>query len=488
MTDASFILAGTLLTAASELVLRDQMIRIRGDLVESVEPLPPEPPETSTGALVIDARDKVVIPGLINAHCHHTEVLQRSLRDRVPFELWLPERRGIEDALDLGYDDLLAANHIALLENLKHGAATVLHHLSRRGAVDLQEIRACIEAADRIGIRTFIAPSVADVGWRRVVPAQEASAAALQELDRLGQALDLVADGPATVKGVVAPSSPHTCTDDFLSRCLAMAEERSLPMHAHFLETRLEAMQRTRTGETTVERTVRLDLLRPETSLAHAVHLTDTELDLLRDKGPAVVHNPCSNAKLGSGLARIREMLDRGITVALGSDGGDTSDGYSMFDQMKMAAVMRRPSEPDFNAWITATESLAMATTGGAKALGLRTGRIAPGHMADICILKPGTRMWPAADLVQSLVYSENGRSVDTVLVSGKVVLQDGVSPHVDEGALDRQSVALAERVAQTSEQWTDRKSSPDIAERLRAAEEEYREAASTFAKSGRQV
>ncbi len=486
MTDAKFILAGTLLTAASEPMLKDRLIRIRGDLVERVEPLPAAPPETSTGRLVIDARDKVVIPGLINAYCHHTEALQRSLRDRVPFELWLPERRGIEDALGLGYNDLLVANHIALLENLKHGTTTVLHHLSRRGALDLQEIRACIDAAARIGIRTYIAPSVADVGWRRVVPAQEASAAALQEIDRLGQALDLVAAGPATVKGVVAPSSPHTCTDDFLSRCLAMAEDRGLLMHTHFLETRLEAMQRTDTGEPTVERAARLGLLRPETSLAHAVHLTNRELDVLKEKQPAVVHNPCSNAKLGSGLARIREMLDRGITVALGSDGGDTSDGYSLFDQMKMAAVMRRCSETDFNSWITAVESLAMATTGGAEALGLQAGRIAPGHLADICILKPGTRMWPTADLLQSLVYSENGGSVDTVLVGGEVVLESGESPRVDEAALGRQAAKLAGRVTGARQEWTDRKLTPEIAERLRGAEEEYREAASTDSRNRR--
>ena len=476
MNADKIILAGNLLSAASEPVLKDRLIRIRGELIEGVEPLPATPLETSGDALVIDARDKVVMPGLVNAHCHHTEVLQRSLRDRVPFELWLPERRGIEDILDPGYDDLLAANHIALLENLKHGTTTVLHHLSRRGAIDLQEIRACIDAATRIGIRTFIAPSIADVGWRRVVPAEEASAAARDELRRLGEALDLVADGPATVKGTVAPSSPHTCTDDFLSRCLTMAEERDLLMHTHFLETRLEAMQRTTTGETTVERAVRLGLLKPETSLAHAVHLSDRELDILKENQPAVVHNPCSNAKLGSGLARIREMLDRGITVALGSDGGDTSDGYSMFDQMKMAAVMRRCSVPDYTSWITAAESLAMATTGGAKALGLKAGRIAPGHLADICILKPGTRMWPAAHLVQSLVYSENGASVDTVLVAGDVVLVDGNSPRIDEAALGRQATELAERVARAREEWAGRKGTPDIAKRLRSTEKEYRE------------
>ena len=483
MNADKIILAGNLLSAASEPVLKDRLIRIRGELIEGVEPLPATPLETSGDALVIDARDKVVMPGLVNAHCHHTEVLQRSLRDRVPFELWLPERRGIEDILDPGYDDLLAANHIALLENLKHGTTTVLHHLSRRGAIDLQEIRACIDAAARIGIRTFIAPSVADVGWRRVVPAQEASAAAREELRRLGEALDLVADGPATVKGTVAPSSPHTCTDDFLSRCLAMAEERDLLMHTHFLETRVEAMQRTAAGETTVERASRLGLLRPETSLAHAVHLSDRELDVLAEKQPAVVHNPCSNAKLGSGIARIREMLDRGITVALGSDGGDTSDGYSMFDQMKMAAVMRRCSVADFNTWITAAESLAMATTGGAKALGLKAGSIAPGHLADICILKPGTRMWPAMDLVQSLVYSENGSSVDTVLVGGEVVLAGGESPRIDEAALARQAGPLAAKVVEARGKWAERKRSPELLEKERAAQEEYREAAAMFTK-----
>ena len=483
MNADKIILAGNLLSAASEPVLKDRLIRIRGELIEGVEPLPATPLETSGDALVIDARDKVVMPGLVNAHCHHTEVLQRSLRDRVPFELWLPERRGIEDILDPGYDDLLAANHIALLENLKHGTTTVLHHLSRRGAIDLQEIRACIDAAARIGIRTFIAPSIADVGWRRVVPAEEASAAARDELRRLGEALDLVADGPATVKGTVAPSSPHTCTDDFLSRCLAMAEERDLLMHTHFLETRVEAMQRTAAGETTVERALRLGLLRPETSLAHAVHLSDRELDVLAEKQPAVVHNPCSNAKLGSGIARIREMLDRGITVALGSDGGDTSDGYSMFDQMKMAAVMRRCSVADFNTWITAAESLAMATTGGAKALGLKAGSIAPGHLADICILKPGTRMWPATDLVQSLVYSENGSSVDTVLVAGEVLLEGARSLRIDESELARQAENLAERVAEARQEWVDRKRAPEVMERTRAAEREYREAASMATK-----
>ena len=218
-------------------------------------------------------------------------------------------------------------------------------------------------------------------------------------------------------------------------------------------------------------------------SLAHAVHLTDEELDLLGETQPAVVHNPSSNAKLGSGLARVREMLDRGITVALGSDGGDSSDGYSLFDQMKMAAVMRRCSVTEFESWITAREAFAMATTGGAEVLGIQAGRIAPGYLADICILKPGTRMWPAAELVQSLVYSENGRSVDTVLVAGEVVLEGGQSPRIDEAELARQAGQLASKVDSARRKWTERKRDPEVMERERAAEKSYREAASKAAR-----
>ena len=484
MNDQKIILAGTLLNPGSETVERNRLIRIRGDLIEGVEPIPGafSPDDQSDGTAVIDAREKVVIPGFINAHCHHTEVLQRSLRDRLPFELWHFERRGVEDILDPGYEDLLAANHIALLESLKHGTTSVLHHLSRRRGIDLQEIRACIDAAQRIGIRTAVAPSATDGGWR-AVPAREASGAGSEEIAGLKRALDLIDQGPAHVTGVVAPTSLHTCSDSFLTECLAIAEDRGLAVHTHFMETRSEAKQRSVDGETPVRRAARLGLLKPTVSLAHAVHLTDEELDLLGEKEVAVVHNPSSNAKLGSGFARVREMLDRDITVALGSDGGDSSDGYSMFDQMKMAAVMRRCSVTEFTSWITAKEAFSMATTGGAEVLGIRAGRIAPGYLADICILKPGTRMWPATELVQSLVYSENGRSVDTVLVGGEVLLEGGRSPRIDESELARRAEQLAAKVEEAREKWADRKHAPEVLERARAAERGYREAASTVTK-----
>lgn len=174
MSTEKIILAGTLLCSASEPVLRNRLVRISGDRIDAVEPLPDTFP--AEGRDVVDARDKVVIPGFVNAHTHHTEILQRSLRDALPFELWHFERRGTEDILDPDYDDLLAANHIALLESLKHGTTSVLHHLSRRRAIDLTEVRACVDAAQRLGVRTAVAPSATDGGWR-AVPARRTAGA-----------------------------------------------------------------------------------------------------------------------------------------------------------------------------------------------------------------------------------------------------------------------------------------------------------------------
>ena len=241
----------------------------------------------------------------------------------------------------------------------------------------------------------------------------------------------------------------------------------------------MEAMQLSVRGENPVQRASRIGLLKSEVSLAHAVHLSGDDLDILGERKPVVVHNPSSNAKLGSGFARIREMLDRGMPIALGSDGGDTSDGYSMFDQMKMAAVMRRCNVPDFHSWISAKEVFSMATVGGAKALGIQAGKISPGYLADICILKPTIRMWPSCDLVQALVYAENGGSVDTVLVGGEVVLREGKSVRINEAELEKQAWQLNQKVNEVKEKWLHQMRSPALIERYRLIEKEYQEAAS---------
>lgn len=476
MQPERFILAGTLVAAPGK-ILKNQLVTLAGEKIKDVGPIPEsfagEPFGERTD--IIDARDKIVMPGLINAHCHHTEGLQRSLRDGLPFQFWRLERRGVEDALRPGYEELLAANLICLLESLKHGTTTVLHLLSRRELIDIVEIKACIDAAKLLGNRMVIAPSVSDVGWTPVMPVEEDPPAAQLEMDILTKALDLIEEkAPPTVSGMIGPTSVHTCSDGLIKRCLALAKERGMGIHTHFLESRFESMQRSENGETPVERACRLGLFEVPASLAHAIHLSDNELDELALRKARIVHNPCSNLKLGSGFAKVREMLSRGMVVGLGSDGGDTSDGYSLFDQMKVAAIMRRCNVPDFSAWISSTEAFAMATLGGATIVDINAGKIERDSLADICILKPGIRMWPHTDVVKALVYSENGSSVDTVLVGGEIVLENNKSTRMNEHEIENRAQQIVEKVRIAKEVWEKEKRSSQYTATYRSLEKEY--------------
>jgi cytosine/adenosine deaminase-related metal-dependent hydrolase len=171
-------------------------------------------------------------------------------------------------------------------------------------------------------------------------------------------------------------------------------------------------------------------------------------MDLLAAAGASVVHNPASNLKLGSGIAPVTELKKRGVNVALGTDGGDTSDNYSIFEQMRLAAFVSRMNTPEPNDWVTAADALRMATINGAKAIPEwrgKIGAIRTGYRADLVILKPHLRLRPLNNVIHQLVYCEGGESVDTVLVDGEIVVSDGRLTRVDEDALIKAVAPVSE-------------------------------------------
>jgi cytosine/adenosine deaminase-related metal-dependent hydrolase len=175
-------------------------------------------------------------------------------------------------------------------------------------------------------------------------------------------------------------------------------------------------------------------------------------MDILARSGASVVHNPASNLKLGSGIAPIAKLTARGVNIALGTDGGDTSDTYCIFEQMKLAAFLSRLVTEDSQEWITALDALKMGTVNGAQAVPAWRGKIGlikPGYRADIVLLKPGLRLRPLRDIVHQLVFCESGQSVDTVLVDGKVVLESGRLVGVDEEALIRRVEPISKKMHQ---------------------------------------
>jgi len=203
-------------------------------------------------------------------------------------------------------------------------------------------------------------------------------------------------------------------------------------------------------GEGLVEHLHKLGFLSPRLSAAHSVWLDKKEIDLMASSGASVVHNPASNLKLGSGIAPVIKLKQTGVNIALGTDGGDTSDTYSIFDQMRLAAFLSRLTEKNSDDWVTAFDALRMGTINGAEAVPPwrgKIGKLKTGYRADLLILKQGLRLHPVTNVIQQLVFCVCGQSVDTVLVDGEIVVQDGRLTRIDEEKVIEEVRPISERM-----------------------------------------
>ncbi len=240
----------------------------------------------------------------------------------------------------------------------------------------------------------------------------------------------------------------------------AWRRNMAVGLHTHLAESKIQAVYaQRRWGTTIVGHLAELGLVRPGFVGAHGVWLTPEDMQRLADAGAAVAHNPASNLKLGSGIAPTREMLDRGLTVGLGTDGSMSSDNLNMFEAMRFAALVNKVRFPhDQDHWVGAREVYHMATQGSARTLGLADdiGIVAPGRKADLVLLRANSVfLQPLNQPLNALVYAESGADVNTVLVGGRVVLDQGRVLTVDEAELRSQAQEAADRLrAQNTTAW----------------------------------
>ena len=237
-----------------------------------------------------------------------------------------------------------------------------------------------------------------------------------------------------------APSGPQRCTDEMLAGCAGLAEELDLAIHIHVLETRMQAVSGQRMyGATLVEHMAEIGFLSPRVSFEHGIWLTDGDIELVRDHGVTIVHNPVSNMKLGSGICPVPQLLKNGVNVALGTDGMCSNDGNDFYAAMKTAALLHKLWEVDYEEWLGATEAWAMATAGGAAAAGDRDGlgRIEAGRRADLVLLDlDSLQFTPLNNALHQLVLGSTTLAVDSAIVGGKVVLRNGTLTGIDERAI----------------------------------------------------
>jgi len=227
----------------------------------------------------------------------------------------------------------------------------------------------------------------------------------------------------------LGPTIPHHCSDDFLIACRDLAREYDVGIHSHVAESKVQVVAGyQRYGTSLAAHMDKLGLVNERFTVAHGVWLDDEDMKRLGGRGASVAHNPGSNMRLGNGLADVRGMLSADVNVGIGTDGANCSDNQNMYEAMRLASFASKVQGPDWQRWITTHEVLSAATEGSAKALGLQKqiGRLLPGYKADIVFLDLHHINWiPTNDPVNALVHTEDGTGVHSVMIGGRMVVED---------------------------------------------------------------
>ena len=435
---------------AADVLIEDQRIVRVGGCVS---------PDDGVLDRVIDATDRLVLPGLINAHAHSCGVFLKGMFDDLPLELWLlyvspffhPARSPRE---------LRVRTRLAAAEMLLTGTTTCIDNLGL-AAMDAAAVGEVVEAYRAIGIRACVAPMVGDEPFTRTMPYLQTllPPEVQRSLDRPGPPVAAVVDFyrrivkdwdgcDGRVHVLLAPSAPQRCSDELLRALGGVALDERRPLHTHVVETKVQAvMARERYGTTMVEHLAVLGLASPMLNVVHGVWLSPRDIDLLAEAGATVVHNPTCNLRLRSGVAPVPRLLTAGVNVALGTDNACANDTYNLFGGLKLAALLQSLDGPAPAAMSPATAALRMATAGGARSAGLdrEVGAIEVGRRADLVLLERSALAFvPLNDPVRQVVYGETGSAVRTVIVDGRVVVDEGRLVDDDVPALRAEAEEMA--------------------------------------------
>jgi 5-methylthioadenosine/S-adenosylhomocysteine deaminase len=398
---------------------------------------------------VVDCTRFAVVPGMVNAHAHSNENWFRGLWDNLPLEPWMLFSYPVLAAPAQTPDEIYVRTLLGGIELLRSGATTVVDFLYD-GEEALEPV---VRAYRDLGLRALIGLGYSDRAYHETVVLDE-HLVPRELIDRLERerppsweeleamtrrAVDRFHRPDEGISICPAPSGPQRCTDEMLAGCARLAEELDLVVHIHVLETRMQAVSGQRMyGRTLPEHLDSLGFLSPRVCFEHGIWLTPSDLELVRDRGVTVVHNPVSNMKLGSGIAPIPELLRHGVNVALGTDGMCSNDGNDMFATLKTAALLHKLWEVDFEQWLGAREAWEIATRGGARAAGDETlGRLEAGARADLVLLDLDSIVFtPLNDPLRQLALGSTTLAVSSVMVGGEWRLRDGRVAGVDEAAV----------------------------------------------------
>lgn len=384
--------------------VEDGDILISGNIIEKIGRNVSLP-----GVKIIEGKDSFVMPGLVNTHSHAAMSLLRSYADDMELKPWLEEKIWPAEE-NLKGEHVYWGSMLAFLEMIKSGTTTFADMYFYMDDV--------AEAAIKIGIRGVLA--------RGLIQFTDPEGKNLQENIDLIEKYHKKGDGRITC--LIGPHAPYTTSPEYLQKVMAAADKQGVGLHIHISETKQEVEDIYKEhGVSPVEYLEKLGLFERHVVAAHCVHVSEKDMDILKKHNVGVCHNPGSNLKLASGIAPVPIMLEKGINVGIGTDGASSNNNLNMFEEMHLTSLIHKGY--NLNPLIlNAREVLEMATIGGAKVLGLdhEIGSLEEGKKADIIIIdleKP--HFYPKADLISNMVYSAQGSDVKTVIIDGKIVMEN---------------------------------------------------------------
>ena len=361
---------------------------------------------------VVELGRHLLIPGLVNLHCHAAMALMRGLADDLPLMRWLQEHIWPAEA-----------KH-ARDEFMHDGSLLAFAELLRGGTTCVNDMYFFPEATARAALRAGIRAALG------MIAIDFPSAYATDAADYLqkGLATRDAYLGEALLSFTLAPHAPYTVGDEMLRRMGVLAEELDIPIHTHVHETPGEIAESvSRYGVRPLERLRRLGVLGPHLIAVHSVHLEEPEIDVMAREGVCVAHCPSSNLKLASGIAPVAAMRARGVRVGIGTDGAASNNRLDMMTEMRTTALLAKVQSGDASA-VGAFEALEMATLEGARALGLEReiGSIEPGKRADLAAVELSSLdTLPSYHPMSDLVYSAGREHVTHVWVDGEPRLEE---------------------------------------------------------------
>lgn len=377
----------------------------------------------------INAKNMLVMPGLINTHTHLAMSIFRGYKTDKKLMDWLENAIfPVEDKLKP--EDIYWNSYLSCLEMIKSGTTT---------CNDMYfGMNKTVEAIRDTGLRAVIAWCIKDDSIKDKVEKTREYAKIYNS------------DGDGKIKIYVSADAPHTCNPDTIKLCVDLAKELNTGLHIHLAETIDEETKiKSRYNKRSTEYLNDLDVFDVPVVLAHGIYVSDSDIEILKKIRGGISHNPISNCKLSSGICDVVKLRKNGINIGLGTDGIGSTTTMDMFEEMKTAAYLQKVNTMEPSS-ISAYDILKMATIEGAKVLGLENeiGTLEPGKKADLIFIKTDKlHMCPATDVCANLVYSSNGADVESVMIDGKVIMQNRKMINLDEKQVMKQVKKIAKRL-----------------------------------------